>query len=191
MTDPYRLLGIAPGATPNEIRTARRRLAKQLHPDTVVDTRQRDLAQAQMASVNEAADAALAVATSVSSSAAPRKAEPGRRPRQQDKPDGYWGTGDEPTATFRIGGVDLRAGYELVMLGLANLGDPKDVDSPLVIEAQVLDPVPCFARAVLEEEGDGIRCTLETAPMEGSRLTPPAPVILLNRLLQELRTLSH
>ncbi|MEW6226332.1 MAG: J domain-containing protein, partial [Chloroflexota bacterium] len=31
--DPYRTLGIAPGASLNEIRSAYRRLAKQYHPD--------------------------------------------------------------------------------------------------------------------------------------------------------------
>src|SRR5512141_2026298 len=32
--DPHRTLGVAPGASLNEIRSAYRRLAKQYHPDT-------------------------------------------------------------------------------------------------------------------------------------------------------------
>jgi hypothetical protein len=31
--DPFRLLGVEPGASPQELRAARRRLAKMLHPD--------------------------------------------------------------------------------------------------------------------------------------------------------------
>ena len=31
--DPYQLLGLEPGATPDQLRRARRRLAKELHPD--------------------------------------------------------------------------------------------------------------------------------------------------------------
>ena len=32
-SDPYRVLGLTPGASANEIRSAYRRLAKQYHPD--------------------------------------------------------------------------------------------------------------------------------------------------------------
>lgn len=34
MDDPYRILGVAPGASVDEVRRARRKLAKALHPDT-------------------------------------------------------------------------------------------------------------------------------------------------------------
>ena len=52
MTDPFRLLGLDRSATPDDIRRARRELAKHAHPDTGGDAR-------QMQQLNAAAAAAL------------------------------------------------------------------------------------------------------------------------------------
>ena len=52
--DPFRRLGLGDGASAEEVRAARRRLAKELHPD-------RGGPSEQMQRVNDAADAALRV----------------------------------------------------------------------------------------------------------------------------------
>ncbi len=52
MTDPLATLGLGRGATAEDIRAARRRLAKSHHPDQGGDA-------ADMQRINEAADAAL------------------------------------------------------------------------------------------------------------------------------------
>ena len=52
MTDPFAVLGVAPTATLAEVRAARRRLAKELHPDLGGDP-------ALMQEVNRAFDQAV------------------------------------------------------------------------------------------------------------------------------------
>jgi len=51
MRDPYQVLGVSPGATDDEIKTAYRKLAKQYHPDLNQDT---PSAEAKMRVLNEA-----------------------------------------------------------------------------------------------------------------------------------------
>ncbi len=81
-TDPFATLGLGPDATSEEIRTARRRLAKANHPDQGGD-------QGAMQRINEAADAALlTVDAGVPVAPAPETAEPDpsarRHARMQD-----------------------------------------------------------------------------------------------------------
>ena len=54
MEDPYVVLGLAPGASPDEVTAAYRALAKSLHPDRAGDDRR---ATERMAEVNAAYDA--------------------------------------------------------------------------------------------------------------------------------------
>ena len=56
MTDPYKVLGIGPNATDEQVRTAYRELAKKYHPDNYVNNPLSDLAQEKMAEINEAYD---------------------------------------------------------------------------------------------------------------------------------------
>lgn len=60
MTDPYRILGISPGATDEQIKTAYRELAKKYHPDNYVNNPLSDLAAQKMAEINEAYDMVMA-----------------------------------------------------------------------------------------------------------------------------------
>ena len=54
MNDPYRILGVSPDATDDEVKKAYRRLAKQYHPDIHPD---REFAEQKMAEINAAYDA--------------------------------------------------------------------------------------------------------------------------------------
>ncbi len=56
MTDPYKVLGISPSATEDEIKTAYRTLAKKYHPDNYADSPLNDLASEKMKEINEAYD---------------------------------------------------------------------------------------------------------------------------------------
>lgn len=59
MKDPYQVLGIQPGATDEEVKTAYRELAKKYHPDNYANNPLSDLAQQKMQEINEAYDAII------------------------------------------------------------------------------------------------------------------------------------
>lgn len=54
--DCYEVLGVSPGAAPEEIRTAYRNLAKKYHPDNYVGNPLADLASEKMKEINQAYD---------------------------------------------------------------------------------------------------------------------------------------
>ncbi len=56
MKDPYEVLGVAPGASDDEVKAAYRKLAKKYHPDNYQDSPLADLAEEKMKEVNEAYD---------------------------------------------------------------------------------------------------------------------------------------
>ncbi len=56
MNDPYKILGVSPTATDEEIKKAYRKLAVKYHPDNYVDNPLADLAEEKMKEINEAYD---------------------------------------------------------------------------------------------------------------------------------------
>lgn len=56
MQDPYKVLGISPNATDEEIKNAYRNLARKYHPDNYHDSPLSDLAAEKMKEINEAYD---------------------------------------------------------------------------------------------------------------------------------------
>ncbi len=60
MADPYKVLGVSPSATDEEIKDAYRKLAKKYHPDQYTDSPLADLAGEKMKEINEAYDTIVA-----------------------------------------------------------------------------------------------------------------------------------
>lgn len=54
--DPYKVLGVTPQSTDDEIKRAYRDLARKYHPDTYINNPLADLAEARMKEINEAYD---------------------------------------------------------------------------------------------------------------------------------------
>ena len=55
--NPYEVLGLKPGASQDEIKSAYRKLIKQYHPDKFINNPLQDLAEEKMRQINEAYDA--------------------------------------------------------------------------------------------------------------------------------------
>ena len=60
MTDPYKVLGVNPNASDDEIKKAYRELAKKYHPDNYINNPLKDLADEKMKEINEAYDKIVA-----------------------------------------------------------------------------------------------------------------------------------
>lgn len=56
VTDPYKVLGVSPEATDEEIKSTYRQLVKKYHPDNYADSPLADLANEKMQEINEAYD---------------------------------------------------------------------------------------------------------------------------------------
>ena len=56
MSDPYKVLGVSPSATDEEIKSAYRELAKKYHPDNYANTPLAEFATEKMKEINEAYD---------------------------------------------------------------------------------------------------------------------------------------
>ena len=54
MSDPYKVLGVSPNATDDQVKSAYRELARKYHPDNYVNNPLADLAQEKMKEINEA-----------------------------------------------------------------------------------------------------------------------------------------
>ena len=67
MRDPYKVLGVSPEATDDEIKKAYRELAKKYHPDNYANTEFSDIAGEKMKEINEAYDQVLHARASASS----------------------------------------------------------------------------------------------------------------------------
>ncbi|MCL2563304.1 MAG: DnaJ domain-containing protein [Oscillospiraceae bacterium] len=59
MSDPYKVLGVSPSASEDDVKKAYRELARKYHPDNYHDNPLSDLAQEKMKEINEAYDAIL------------------------------------------------------------------------------------------------------------------------------------
>lgn len=96
MNDPYRVLGVSPNATDDEIKEAYRALAKKYHPDNYAGSPIADLASEKMKEVNEAYDQI----TSERKAARKRGNAGPTGNAQQQAYNGYWGGAYQTSTGF-------------------------------------------------------------------------------------------
>jgi hypothetical protein len=155
MSDPLRTLGLGDGATADDVRAARRELAKRHHPDHGGDP-------AEMQAVNEAADAALlglAAPTDVSSD---RPVEPLR----QEPWAGL--TTDVPSFTVEALPVET---FEGLLIVASWLGEVLDDEPPYRLDVHLDEPFDCWCRLDVVPDAGASTVSLTVAGLDGAR--PP------------------
>lgn len=151
MEDPYQVLGVAPGATWEEVRRARRRLAKALHPD-VHDPAGRAHAEARLATVNRAFDQVRAA----------RAATDGAATTPADTAGGAGPEAAEGNA-FGVEALPVDA-FEMLLLAAVNLGDVVAAEEPYLLAVLLDEPWPCQATLDLVPVAGGSIVTVDVAP---------------------------
>jgi hypothetical protein len=166
--DPFAVLGITPDASVDDVLAARRRLAKELHPDVGGDA-------SRMQEVNAAVDAALALvagATAPSAPTAPAET-PGSAPRRpggtgRSRPGGdvRWRVlQDAPS--FTIEALPAEA-FEALAIVTAWMGEALVDDPPYLLEAHLLDPYECWCRVELVPDAGASSISLTVAVDDGT-----------------------
>lgn len=165
--DPFAELGLPDDATPDDVHGARRRLAKEHHPDVGGDP-------ARMRAVNAAVAAALAA---IAARRAPRPAPPDVRPRgptgpppPTDGPDGRRTVHDH--ASFTIEALPAVA-FEALVVVTSWIGDVLVDEPPYVLEAHLREPSECWCRLDLLPDAGASTVALTVSSVE----VGPAPDI--------------
>jgi hypothetical protein len=150
--DPFEVLGVPRSASLEEVRAARRQLARAAHPDHG-GTAQR------MTEINVAFDAVVGHLTR-------------RRPIIDEAPAGHTPPAppggpatrglqrDEPS--FTMDALPAEA-FEALLMAAAILGDVLVDDPPYLLEALVREPAPCWCRLTLVPDAGGSTVTLVVA----------------------------
>jgi hypothetical protein len=160
-SDPLAALGLEPGATVEDIQTARRRLALAHHPDRGGDA-------AQMRTINEAADAALSAL-----GGSDRTDDAEQPPRRST--DGTAGiTRDVPSFTVEALPVET---FEAMLVVASWLGEVLDDDPPYRLDTYLQEPFDCWCRLEVVPDAGASTVSLAVAGLEGA----PAPDVLAVR----------
>jgi hypothetical protein len=188
--DPFAVLGLGAGASLDDVRAARRRLAKELHPDHGGD-------EVRMQEVNRAFDAAVRAllrpagssssaggvagagaggATSARPAAPPRRSAPPRgagdarqRLRVPSRPVRWV---EQDAASFTIELLPVEA-FEALVVVTGWYGEVLVDDPPYLLEVHLQDPSPCWCRFELMPEAGGSMIGITVA---GIGSTPPPPL---------------
>ncbi|NND74347.1 MAG: hypothetical protein HKN44_05020 [Ilumatobacter sp.] len=143
--DPFRDLGLERSADADAVRAARRRLAKEHHPDTGGD-------EGQMRRINAAAADALQAIEAPPGSPPPRSPTPADGPLTPDDPaSGFDGqptglTSDVPSFTVEALPAET---FEALLVVATWIGEVLDDDPPYRLDTHLFEPVPCWCRLEL------------------------------------------
>jgi hypothetical protein len=164
VTDPFRILGLGPDATSDDVRTARRELAKRHHPARGGDAE-------AMQAVNEAADDALQRITTQSGDESQR--DPSAPTLIADEPGGGLSR-DVPSFTVEALPAET---FEGLLIVTSWLGEVLDDDPPYRLDVHLYEPVDCWCRLDVVPDAGAATVSLTVAGLDGS----PAPDVLAIR----------
>lgn len=191
-SDPWLVLGLPAGSSLAEARGARRRLAKQLHPD--VHGGQADLS-ARMTTVNQAL-AEIEAFWDKRPATAPTSPDPVAtvRPPATVPSPATWSpplrahaNGCSDPDSFSVEYLPVDA-FEALFVAAYGLGDILVVDEPYLLELYLTEPSPCFCRLALVPEAGGSLVTVDISPADES-LDMPESSAVIEVLVAELNAL--
>ena len=186
MDDPFAVLGLPPTATLDDVRAARRRLAKSVHPDHGGD-------EARMREVNRAFDLAVkailrppaaAAAAGPTGPAPPTSPSGSRRAQRPGRREGRRIEQDSPS--FSIDLLPAEA-FEALLVVISWVGEVLVDDPPYLLDALLREPQDCWCRIELLPEAGASMVSLTVAGLEGEDAPPVDDVRdLLVTLLNQL-----
>ena len=156
--DPYAVLGVPDTANEAAITSARRRLAKQAHPDAGGSI-------AAMQRLNDAADRAIAALARDAGSASPDSGAPARR-RQKPSPTYRGGAVRHDHPSFTIEALPVEA-FEGLLIVASWIGDVVDDDPPYLLEVVLGEPVAAWCRLQLVPDAGASTVSLTVAGVPG------------------------
>ena len=166
-TDPFAVLGVSPDATLDEVRTARRKLAAEFHPDHGGDP-------VRMGEINIAFDAAIAQIAILLAPVPMTPPPPAPQPSDASQPSAgrrYPGVQhDAPSFTIDTLPVDA---FEALLIVTSWMGEMLVDDPPYLLEVHLNEPAPCWCRLDLVPDAGSSTVTLTVASIDGT----PAPDI--------------
>ena len=154
--DPYAVLGVPATADEAAITAARRRLAKDAHPDAGGSV-------AAMQRLNDAVDRALAALAQASSTRGSES--PGRR-RTKPSPAYRGGAVRQDHPSFTIEALPVEA-FEGLVIVASWLGEVIDDDPPYLLEVALGEPVSAWCRLELVPDAGASTVSLTVMSVPG------------------------
>ena len=170
--DPFTTLGLGRDATGDDIRAARRRLAKAHHPDQGGDP-------ARMQTINEAADAAL---LAVDASAVdvpddgPDDAEATTAGHRSHPADGGSSGVARDAPSFTVEALPVET-FEAMLVVASWLGEVLDDDPPYRLDTYLYEPFDCWCRLEVVPDAGASTVSLAVAGIDGA----PTPDVIAVR----------
>ena len=149
--DPFAVLGVDPGASVQELRAARRRMAMRLHPDHAGGDAD------AMRRLNNAFDAAMAAVTRPDPEPGfPSEPQPDQRPRRASSRVVH------DVASFTIEALPAEA-FEALLVVSTWLGEVLVDDPPYQLDVVLEDPYACWCRLDLLPDAGATTVSLTLA----------------------------
>jgi len=162
-------LGLAPGATADQVRAARRDLARRHHPDRGGDA-------AAMQAVNEAADRALTHLERTPSPPASTETTAAESPGCASRRDEQWSGVHRDVPSFTVEALPVET-FEGLLIVASWIGEVVDDDPPYRLETYLHAPVECWCRLDVVPDAGASTVSLTIAGFDGA----PMPDIIAVR----------
>ena len=162
--DPFSVLGVSPDATLDDVRTARRKLAAECHPDHGGDP-------VRMGEINIAFDAVIAQIAIRPAPSPPTPSPPASQPSASRRYPGV----QHDAPSFTIDTLPVEA-FEALLIVTTWMGEMLVDDPPYLLEVHLTEPAPCWCRLDLVPDAGGSTVTLTVASIDGT-LAPDIEVV--------------